>query len=701
MVIRRYVLAVVCAFTAVASSGQAPFGEIPLTNPPLVPSLYYEQSPAIASDGNGYLAVWIQGSSVRAARLDARGELVDRESIAVSRAPYYDIVPNSVEVAWNGASYVAIYGNSRYALIASSGEVLLRDAQLSVPIGHVLNVIANGTGILVSSYAPGPPTKYFNTLFDNNLNLIGKVNIGGNQNGVVATPDGFVVCGQTISKIANTGTTTTIVSLPNQPYGVAGASDGRNVLVGWADTDSAAHVHTMLLRADNAGGWTAGPITTLTNAAGFQVVITHASDGYLVTWWSAWDGPLVGERVNDDGQQIDAQPVTFTSAIPTRGYTRGVSNGTSHVRFWLDGRRTPLYQQEDLWAAAIQPSLASAHEFPVAISRAAQFNPSGAFNGSVGLVTWAESGVDTLSRVVYTRVDANGTPLDAAGVELAHDGTLPSVATDGQNFLLVWRDAFMPPLNFQGVHSALITPEGAIVRGETLATKAGTSAPHVTYDGQQFFVVWSDVGHVYGEHISRSGVAVEAMPFDYGVGEQPSVAWDGSTYIVPFAGQYDTKTGILRVSRDGFPVGAPVPFEDPGFNPVTSNMACTGGTCLVVWRRDMSGVASGAAAAILTSTGLGSILPLSSSGESAPPPAVAVEGDHYLVGSPAGRAARIATSAKILESFTLLDAGGTTPLVLNGKSELIVSRRDLPDDPMSTRLFVHRLEEHVRRRAVR
>src|SRR5262245_55384148 len=72
-----------------------------------------------------------------------------------------------------------------------------------------------------------------------------------------------------------------------------------------------------------------------------------------------------------------------------------------------------------------------------------QSAPTSAFNGTDHLAVWLDSAqinADPLSprRIMATRVDANGSVLDAKGIIVNESSGSPKAASNGDNWLVVW-----------------------------------------------------------------------------------------------------------------------------------------------------------------------------------------------------------------------------------------------------------------------
>jgi hypothetical protein len=173
------------------------------------------------------------------------------------------------------------------------------------------------------------------------------------------------------------------------------------------------------------------------------------------------------------------------------------------------------------------------------------------FDGANFLVAW-------LQAPPRCNCDPNPVPFTIEGVIVSPAGEVsargviapayaangPTVASDGTNSLVVWRDDRngWEPTDLYGtrVSRTLEVLDGA---GIPISTAAGTqSSPDAAFDGRRYLVVWSDSradpdsDDVYGTRIDRSGVVrdPEGIPISAGPGDQngPGVVANGRFFVV-------------------------------------------------------------------------------------------------------------------------------------------------------------------------
>jgi large repetitive protein len=113
-----------------------------------------------------------------------------------------------------------------------------------------------------------------------------------------------------------------------------------------------------------------------------------------------------------------------------------------------------------------------------------------------------------------------------------------AVASDGENFLVVWED-YRGEHN--GVYGARVTPQGTLLdpAGVFIAeARFDQGAPAVAFGGGRFLVVWSedDDDRIYGARVTPQGVVLDtaAIAVSQAAAYQcfPAVGFDGASFLV-------------------------------------------------------------------------------------------------------------------------------------------------------------------------
>ncbi|WP_375744890.1 hypothetical protein NR800_08865 [Corallococcus interemptor] len=234
--------------------------------------------------------------------------------------------------------------------------------------------------------------------------------------------------------------------------------------------------------------------------------------------------------------------------------------------------------------------------------RLAESGPAIAFGGGRFLVVWRDTRV---GGVFASRMDPDGTLKDPSGIALNPEPSLPSgdpsVAYDGTNFVVVWRNSS------DGIFGTRVSPGGAVVGprftvsnsdeigggppglacaptvcmvafesigdlattitarrvlpdGTVLQNEASLSPDlpgimsdtTVAWNGERFLVVWADARggestpDIYGNRVLPDGTVLDGARSGFpiarasGVQRHPSVVWTGTRFLVAWD---DTRRG--------------------------------------------------------------------------------------------------------------------------------------------------------------
>jgi hypothetical protein len=350
--------------------------------------------------------------------------------------------------------------------------------------------------------------------------------------------------------------------------------------------------------------------------------------------------------------------------------------GDQHLAVWVDGRSDlagvfnfgsgpyrglDLGTMWDIYAARLDAAGNVVDTTPIVVNQD-PFNqtfPSVAWNGSHWLVVWSGQAVgDAFGNLVVNvygaRVAPDGSVLDPDPIVIdtttpMDDLYWPAVASDGQNWLVVWRD-LDEQAGIWVLDGARIAADGSVLdpggvpirhpssnayptdpdvvylddryfvvwfegaghtRGRFFDTDAQPlgadfrinpthpgGAPDVTHDGTQFFVVWAD-GSVPGYDVVRAarvslsgtllqtGLAVTPLS---GFGcYAPAAAWNGSEFVVTYErGLLDPVTlRAARVSSAGQVLANEILLAGAGDHADYSELVTlAGGGVLSVWEDD-------------------------------------------------------------------------------------------------------------------
>jgi hypothetical protein len=240
---------------------------------------------------------------------------------------------------------------------------------------------------------------------------------------------------------------------------------------------------------------------------------------------------------------------------------------------------------------------------PGAESVNAQTNPAVAFDGTNYLVVWCDD--RSAGNVCGALVPADGTPPTVAGFVITTNAPMfdfqqLSVAFGGSYYLVVWGERHSG--SGYDICGALVDVYGDIFKNDiqiSTAVEDQTSA-WVASDGNNYLVVWDDYRNhsdydIYGARVSSTGTLLDDdahaihVSGDGDAQIYPTVAFGDASYLVAWEDYGVDWYGDIhgaRVDTDGTPgVGFPI-VEVPDVGQYSAAVAFDGTDHLVVWEDD-------------------------------------------------------------------------------------------------------------------
>jgi hypothetical protein len=378
--------------------------------------------------------------------------------------------------------------------------------------------------------------------------------------------------------------------------------------------------------AVTAGGWTAdGRVARRTVAPGITEQVT-ANDGTV-----EWD-VVLGQAPAGAGDLVVEADVSGTPS-GTTGDTmnwsvdgRTVSMGEMVVK---DASGSELYRAlptstatgvaltvpGSVLAGAAYPLLVDpviSPEYPVT-DGATGGESDIVFDGTNYFVVWSDARNDSSTDPVRTtevygaRLSPTGTRLDGNGFRITNDNTddlrWPSVAFDGNNFLVVWNSSGPEcgPNGWRCVRAARVSRSGNVLDPAGLVVAGGAGEitdPDVAFDGTNYLVVYADnTGadvDIFANRVTPAGTVQAPFPVAVAPSYQysPSVASDGvGSSLVVWADQRNggdiRSPGDVYSSRVGRTGGALDPqgvvVSAAPYGQEQPSVAWNGNRYLVAW----------------------------------------------------------------------------------------------------------------------
>ena len=564
-----------------------------------VSALQAQHSASVASDGVTYFVVWgdwrVGPSRIFGARVDSSGRVLDPGALVIS-VRNYQYNPSvafgldSYLVVWDqgGPSTSDIYG----VLVDTSGAVLSPSA---IPICTT----QGPQGVPAVSF---DGTNYF--VVWNDGRELGEYDIYGarvSSSGDVLDHSGIAIC--------------TADSFQLNP---SVASDGTGHLVVWQDARSMGDNDIYGARVDTSGNLldTMGIPVCIESHDQKSPSVSYCRSSYLAVWHdgrNAVDMDIYGSRIDTSGAVLDTSGIAISTRPDDQTQPSLISHGACCLVTWVDeegpdsyiravrvdtagtvldsaaltlyGPTSHLWQTSvgfgaeawvvvwsvwngrsewDVYATRADTSGAVLDSSALEISGAAneQRSPSVASCGENYLVVWHDWRSSSGWDVYGARVDAAGTVLDPIGFpisSMAEWEWYPSVASSGFNGLVVWEDT--RDLGW-AVYGARVDTLGTVldptgIRICTGPSGGGLHGPRVVYSEPYFLVVWEDGrngnGDIYGARVDTSGIVLDpsgiAICDESRYQRTPSVGSDGTSYLIVWTDNRDGAYPHIRGAR--------------------------------------------------------------------------------------------------------------------------------------------------------
>lgn len=622
-----FVYALVLTLASPLAAG-SPGAEFELGIPNYSSAPFRQAVPSLASDGSGYFAVWEDSrigsgmQTIYGARVSAEGQPLDPVGIRISAEyggnPRAVFAGGNYLVAWQTYDAVAV------ARVAPDGTLL--DAQpkkpLQSPFAYFSGALAtNGSVAVIGWRREGTMVATVLDAMGESVRTIEFPTAASDEydREILVTWNGsaFVIA-RVFTKSLSGGSTLAYVSfmrpdgeitstfktpplmtdgmfslaaLPDRVLFVSGTfMSGHEA---WMFTDSGVQWGDMIPLALNAQG--DSPFSLVTD-----------DDSFVAIWTDRQQQPHVNAlRIDRDG--ITSPDPIVIATVPRYSFGSAVAKSASgFLAAWSNASANPY--ELDVVGRVLQPSLAPAGaETTVSLAASAEDRPVVGWNGSAWLAIWQENRGNAGRRLVARRLAPSGAPLDPEPLELADLSLLPyaavqlSVASDGRDFAIVWREESKLLLRRLGGNGGWLDAEPRVV----VSDARDLSDRAIAWDGNRYFLVYSGfwtVG-VAGVQMNPAGDASPGIPISPAptdatdavvarLGEGWLVAW---THFPPFPCQVTCPGGdsdILgsRVTFGGTLLDtAPIQFSlvhsdyGPWDYARRPSIGSAGNTALVTW----------------------------------------------------------------------------------------------------------------------
>jgi hypothetical protein len=540
-----WLLLAVCCWLS-AASGQ-PFPSFLVGKPPTYGRTFLDATNTRVAFGPDMgLVVWLEGNTVRGARVDQFGTLLDTVPIDIDGPDAQPCVAMRPAVAWGGQCFLAAWGETNRtmcAVVQTDGQVAVRRTlQDSVQPTPLTSAAAfDGTNFLVA----------WSSWVGESLNVafFSRVSPRG---AVLDSPPRRVV------PLCSLEQTETALSFHGGRYLAVWRKYYTNGL--WA---------SFIM-----------PDGTVPDSHGFQIrpgsinhlgSVTHDSRNFVVAW-NEYPYRVKLARITDDGVLLDTAGVTIDTFA--RWWSDLLSVGDTTLAIFC---RDSVTRGDSLRVVAVRVDTALRRLDSTPVFLSPPDSSHGASNGpgapSVALcgdnyfVAWAQpfkvDGRPTNHVAMYRRLSREGQLMDSAPVVASYAPDLqrdPGVGTDGTDFLVAWLEASRDSaVQTWEVYGARFTAAGAVLDSPAFRiagpkTHRGGRA-RVAFGGGCYLVVWTNDGSAYAVRVSPAGTVLDSVPLRLNGNDTlytlADVAFGDSVFLTVWVDLHTTHSRGVRISPSG------------------------------------------------------------------------------------------------------------------------------------------------------
>ena len=447
--------------------------------PSAIPLPLVATTPAIASNGDGYLVVAGGLGLTTGVRLDAEGNILDRRGFVIHPRTRSNTLPHDDgvsfrDIAWDGERYVVTSTLETY--VPGIGIERAFIASTVGADGHVLQpeiVIADqvGEGVVAAK---------------NGVSLI-------------AWANGAAVSTRTLQGAGAVGQVVTIPAAPIGALSAAATADG--FVVVWNDGSLRAQ------RFDPGGAAVGLPMVIAAGPVSGRVAVTPIGAEFEVAWSDGTDillsrvqtgVAMAPQRIGASQMLSPGDHVTRVAALTAIGATTVVD--------WTDSAGRVVAREA---ASTSDPS-------PLDVGVMTQFSGAMIFDGSNYFAAWVESPSYLTSgtgTILVGRITPSGQSLDGSGIAIADQARLVGIFRGDETHLILWN-----PVSSDGtplsLNATLVSSDGQLRTPPLVIT---SQPPYITrratavWNGSSFLVTWF-TDALYAIRISSDGRILDSVP---------------------------------------------------------------------------------------------------------------------------------------------------------------------------------------------
>ncbi|WP_223639439.1 Ig-like domain-containing protein [Corallococcus sp. EGB] len=331
---------------------------------------------------------------------------------------------------------------------------------------------------------------------------------------------------------------------------VSVASNGADYLVAWTERTEST-TRAMAARVTGGGGLPDTAPFILTQQNSYSPAVTSNGTAYFVTWIGT--GGVFGSRVTSAGEVEDPMGIAISTSAGAKSQPAAASNGTDYFVVWEDERNDGV---GDIFGARVSGLgvVLDAQGIALATGTHSQRTPSVASNGSDYLVAWKDTVNIDESDIFGTRVTSTGAVLDGPGFEISTAEKMqanPSVASNGEDYFVVWTDNRS---GYNGLRGTRVTNGGTVVDVAGQELSPSGDSPAVAFNGTDYFIAWESGWDAFGMRVTQAGGILDSTGIILALAAStqtaPVVASNGTDFLVVWYDRRNLGESIVGVRVD-------------------------------------------------------------------------------------------------------------------------------------------------------
>ena len=531
-----------------------------------------QEAPDVAFDGTNWMVTWTDkrinsSGDIYAARVSGSGTVLDPNGKHISSG-----------IATHGPSSISFDGTQYFIAYKKNTGIYGRFAS---PAGTLQPEIAiQNSGVYLADSDVDVAFNGLNYLVVNDS----KTNNGGYYvRGHRVTPAGVVLGSADLCTDFDS-------TEPCNADRIEVSSDGTNWFAVWSGKGM------MGQRVTNSGVLLDGMDGKSLGLSGAVSSVVYVGGVYSV--FAILSFEVRGAQFNSLGNMTTPWAALVGEAGGTRSSASAAHDGTNIFLVFEDTRGSSESSGNEIFGLRLSNALAKLDPASQRITQTAhtQMRPAVAYNGTDYLAVWEDMRHSSNSRDVFgARLSSDGTVLDPNGIEIARATgrqTVPSVAALGTDWLVAWQDS--RNVGTDDVYAARVSGSGTVSDplGIPIVTGAGFQrAPVVSSDGTNWLVAWQDTitTQIWASRVSQAGAVLDpsGIQISAGGGTTPAVAYNGTNYLIawtrPGAGD-DVVAARMTPAGTVLDTGnLVVPLGVTATREITPSVASNGTDWLVTW----------------------------------------------------------------------------------------------------------------------